>query len=119
VTRALVDAVRKPVRPTQWQFRTSGCFPVTGPRRFRGTVTCDAQGAYGFPTALATTPPVGRAGSVLMTLDLPSGACRELNNPTAPATAHGLVLWRDALGRDIGRSDINANRSTCAAASSA
>jgi hypothetical protein len=70
------------------------------------TLTNCAGGQDGTP-ARGSALPIS-SGIAGLALDLPSRACRELDDPTAPATAHGVVLWRDAQGRDIGRTDIDA-----------
>jgi hypothetical protein len=125
VTRALVDARRRPVEPTSWRFRTSGC---TQGRPVRGTVTCDAAGAY------ATGPGANPVGAIVTLSNCSGGqdgnakkdaglpivrglaglvvqpasvSCRELTQPTTTPTISGGIVWYDAQSREIGRSFID------------
>ena len=125
------------MNPFRSRFRTSGCQFATGPQRVTGTVECTARGGFGFiPGFKAAASPAAVTGGELMQpqgctggqdgripqgaslpvargiavlrVTLASGSCRELTDPTGPATVNGEILWTDAGGHEIGRSTFDA-----------
>jgi hypothetical protein len=136
-TDALVDARLQPVAPAAWRFQTSGCARGVAPRPIRGTIVCDATGAFTFrrgltAAATATKRASGsihvdltncsggqngaqRSGSSLpiarglaeLDIQLAGSSCGELTQPSAPAHVRGRIQWLDAQGKSIGVSTVN------------
>jgi hypothetical protein len=55
---------------------------------------------------LGSTPAIV-SGAGGFAISLPSAACRELTDPSAPATISGEIRWDDAAGHEIGTSAID------------
>jgi len=137
-TDALIDARGQAVTPAVWRFQTSGCQRPSVPPPIRGTLVCDATATVTFPSGLITAPnakpahgrvdveltdyvggqtggqrmgsslPIaGGVGDLRITLD--GSSCTDLTQPSGPARIRGRVRWRDAHGKEIGTSSIDAD----------